>query len=88
MFPEFPAYAQPAILRICQEAHGIALDGGEASLLTVISLWISNHIHHIVWYEIAYHFPNFDGATIEVCEWIKSFIAHFSVHVITDPCWY
>ena len=30
-----------------------------------------------------YPFPNFNGATVEVWEWISNFIPHF----ITYPCW-
>ena len=43
----------------------------------------NNHIH----YDITYLFPNFNGVTVEVCEWISNFIAHFTKHVITYPCW-
>ena len=32
-----------------------------------------------VWYEIAYPFPNLNGCTVEVWEWISSFISHFMV---------
>ena len=31
--------------------------------------------------------PNFNGCTVEVWEWISNFIAYFTVHVITYPCW-
>ena len=34
--------------------------------LTLIPAWISNYIHHKMWYEITYPFPNFNGATVEV----------------------
>ena len=44
--------------------------------LTVISAWISNHIHYNVWDEITYPFPNFNGCTVEVWEWISNFIPH------------
>ena len=37
--------------------------------------------------EITYPFPNFNGATVEVLEWISNFILHFTGHVITCPCW-
>ena len=43
--------------------------------LTLISAWISNHIHYKVWGEITYPFPNFNGATVEVWEWISNFIS-------------
>ena len=37
-----------------------------------------------MWDEIASPFPNFNGATVEVWEWISTFISHFSGHVITS----
>ena len=37
--------------------------------------------------EITYSFPNFNGAIVEVWEWISTFITHFTGYVITDPCW-
>ena len=36
-----------------------------------------------VWGEIIYPFPNFNGATVEVWEWISNFIPHF----IMDVCY-
>ena len=39
-----------------------------------------------VWDEIAYPFPNFNGATVEVWEWISNFIPHLTGLVITYPC--
>ena len=53
--------------------------------LTLIPAWITDHIHYKVWDEIAYPFPNFNGATVEVCKWISYFIPHFIGHVITYP---
>ena len=44
--------------------------------------WISNVIHHEVWDNITYPFPNFNGVTVEVWEWIINFIPHFTGHVI------
>ena len=38
--------------------------------LTLILAWINNHIHYNVRNEITYAFPNFNGTTIEVWEWI------------------
>ena len=32
---------------------------------------IGNYIHYNIWYEISYPFPNFNGCTVEVWEWIK-----------------
>ena len=56
-------------------------------VLTLIVLWISNHIHYKKWGEISYPFPNFNGCTNEVWEWISNFISHFTGHVISYPCW-
>ena len=55
--------------------------------LTLIPTWKSNYTHYKAWYEIAYLFPNFNGVTVEVWEWIHNFIPHFTGHVITYPCW-
>ena len=49
--------------------------------------WIIKHIHYKIWNEITYPFTYFNGATVEVCEWISNSIPHFTVHVITYPCW-
>ena len=35
---------------------------------------------------ITYPFPNFNGATIEVLDWIRNVITHFIMDVITYPC--
>ena len=45
--------------------------------LTLIPAWISNYIHYKVWDEITYPFPNFNGVTVEVWEWISNFIPCF-----------
>ena len=34
-----------------------------------------------VWDEITYPFPNFNGCTVEVWEWISNFIPHFMMDV-------
>ena len=52
--------------------------------------WISNHMSSKVWDEITYPYPNFNGSTIEVLEWISNFMKHFIMDtsdVITYPCW-
>ena len=41
--------------------------------LTLIPAWISNHMPSKVWGEITYPFPNFNGCTVEVWEWINHF---------------
>ena len=62
------------------EAPGLLLHG-----LTVITVWVSNYIHHIIWDEFAYSFPNLGGATIEFAELIRNLIPHFTGHVIIYP---
>ena len=49
--------------------------------------WRSNYIHYKVCDEISYPFPNFNGITVEVWEWISIFILHFTGYVMTYPCW-
>ena len=52
--------------------HGDVPDAGLSLfvswLVTWIPAWISNYTHFIVWGEITYQFPNFNGATVEVWE--------------------
>ena len=55
--------------------------------LTLIPVFISNHIHYKMWDEIVYPFQNFNGAIVEVWELISNFISHFNGHGITYPCW-
>ena len=38
--------------------------------------WIHNYNRCKVWDEITYPFPNFNGATVEVWDWISNFIPH------------
>ena len=38
--------------------------------LTLISAWKINYIHYKMCYENTYPFPNFNGSTVEVWEWI------------------
>ena len=44
-----------------------------------------------MWDEITYPFPNFNGATDEVNEWISDFVPHFimDVHarIEVNPCY-
>ena len=57
-------------------------------LLTWIDLspaWISIYIHDKLWDGITYPFPNFNGATIEVWEWLSNFVPHFTWHFIAYP---
>ena len=48
----------------------------------LIPAWITDYIHSKVWDEITYPFPNFNGATVEVWEWISNFIARCVLDVI------
>ena len=53
---------------------------------TLIPARISDHIPSKVWDEITYPFPNFNGCSVEVWEWIIHFIPHFIMDVITYSC--
>ena len=52
-----------------------------------VATWISNYTHYKVCDEITYPFPNFNGCTVEVCEWISNFIPPAIGYVITCLCW-
>ena len=41
---------------------------------------------NLEWGEITYPFPNFNGCTVEVWEWISNFIPHYIMDVITYLC--
>ena len=49
------------------------------SWLNVNPTCISNYIHHKVWDEITYPFPNIKGCTVEVWIWIINFVPHFNL---------
>ena len=53
----------------------------------LIPAGISNYIQLKIWDEITYPFLNFNGATVEVWEWISNFIPLITGRVITYPCW-
>ena len=55
--------------------------------LTLIPAWISNYTDYNVRDEITYPFLNFNGATVEVWEWISNFTPCFTEHMIIYPCW-
>ena len=55
--------------------------------ITLIPAWISDYMHFKGWDEITNPFPNFNGCTIEVWEWIIIFIQHLNIHVISLPYW-
>ena len=46
--------------------------------ITLIPAWISNYIHYKLRDEIPYPFPNFNGATVEVWEWMSNFTLHLA----------
>ena len=46
--------------------------------LISIAAWINNYIYHKMSDETAYLYPNFNGAAVEVWEWISNFIPHFT----------
>ena len=39
-----------------------------------------------MWDDITYPFPNHNGATVEVWQWLSEFIPRFTEHVIIYPC--
>ena len=55
--------------------------------LTLIPTWIRIYTHYIVWGEITYPYPNYNGETVKVWEMISNLISHFTEYVITCPCW-
>ena len=54
---------------------------------TLIPALISNYTRCKMLGEIIHPFINFNGATVEVWEWITNFILHFTGYVITYSCW-
>ena len=58
--------------------------------LTVILAWICHRMSSKVWDEIACLFPNFNGTTVEVWEWISKLTPHIKLNIITgvnvNPC--
>ena len=72
-------YCFPRPTRSCGPFHQLDL--------TLISAWISDRICSKVWDRITYRFPNFNGCTVGVWEWISNFISHLILDVIIYPCW-
>ena len=56
-------------------------------LLSLIPAWIRIHIHRKVWHEITYPFPNVNGCTVEVWEWMIDLISDLTMHVNIYPWW-
>ena len=77
----------PILLRKCLHIEMVAWGPFYEHGLTLIPAWISNYIHYKVRDEITYPFLNFNGATVEVLEWIRNLIPQFTGPVITYPCW-
>ena len=55
--------------------------------LTLIPAWISNPMPSKGCDEITYPFPNFNGATVEVSEWISNFRTYVSHNYMFTPLW-
>ena len=45
--------------------------------MNLIQAWIRNYIHYKEWDKIDYSILNFNGAAVEVREWISNFILYF-----------
>ena len=54
-------------------------------ILSLISARINNHRPSIVWHGIVFSFPNFNGCTVDIWEWSRSFISHLIMDVIIYP---
>ena len=50
----------------------------------IIPACISNYIPYNVRGRITFPFLNFNGLSIEMCEWMNNFIPHFTRFVVTD----
>ena len=68
------------------ETHGAPFTNNIDKLHSQLT-GISNHMPRKQWDKIIYPFPNFNGATTEVWEWISDFILLYKMDVITFPCW-
>ena len=72
--------------KFIHSAHKIDSYNSTSSNRGLLLTWI-NPIRYKVWAGITYPFPNFNGCTIEVWEWINNFSLQFTGHVITYPWW-
>ena len=52
------------------------------TLFDLIPSWISNLMLNEVWDAITDPFPNSNGCTVEVWEWVRNFIPHFVMDVL------
>ena len=46
--------------------------------INFIPVWICNHNHYKMWYEITYPFPNLNGAAVEVGQWWLQLIFYWT----------
>ena len=53
----------------------------------LIKAWISKYMISKVWDKIIYPFPNFNGGTVKVWEWINDAIQQFKMDMLTYPHW-
>ena len=51
-------------------------------LVPLLLAWLCNYTRYEILDEITYPFPNFNGAAVEVWEWISNFIPHFMKRVM------
>ena len=70
-------------MHACQNPLGSLYKYG----MTLIPAWISDHMLGKICDEIIHPFPNSNGCTVEVWEWISNFIPQFMVDPITYACW-
>ena len=86
-------YAWP--LEICRELiWNFSFRDGIFILLVNGQYWFvfcemlfSSCIKNVDLHGITYSFPNFNGCTIEVWEWISNYILNFTGHMISYPWW-
>ena len=76
-----------AIVVASAERHDGCPHWGLFYWLILIPTCISNCIHYKMWCTITYPFPNFNGYTVEVWQWISNLVSLFVMDVITYPCW-
>ena len=50
----------------------------------LIPAWLYNHMPGKIWDGITYLFPNFNGSTVEIWEWISNCTAHIIMDMITN----
>ena len=68
-------------------ARNVVTYGAPFTGLTLIPVWIRNHMPSKVWDEITYPFPNFNGCAVDFWKLISDFMPYFIMDAITYPCW-